>query len=38
MPSQPIAEHGVTGPQQEEREGERQEDDVEHETLHGNTN
>ena len=31
---QPIAEHGIAGPEEEERQGERKEDDVEHETLH----
>jgi len=31
--SEPIAEHGVAGPDEEERQGERQEDDVEHESL-----
>ena len=30
---QAIAKQGVAGPEQEEREGERQKDDVEHKTL-----
>src|SRR5580700_3054604 len=30
LPSQPIAEHGIARPEEEEREGEREEDDVEH--------
>jgi hypothetical protein len=30
LPSQPIAEHGIACPEEEEREGEREENDVEH--------
>ena len=31
--SQPITEHGVAGPKEEERAGKRQEDHVEHDGL-----
>jgi hypothetical protein len=31
--SQTVAEHGIAGPEEEERAGEREEDDVEHEKL-----
>jgi hypothetical protein len=31
--SQPIAERGVAGPDEEKRAGKRQEDDVEHDGL-----